>query len=250
MPFLTPSLLIASGKGGVGKSTVSVNLAIALAEKGLKVGLLDADMYGPSIPVMLGLQRTISPEAPVEKFGIKTLSAGFFLQEGKAGLWRGPILHGLLEKLLAAPWGELDLLVVDLPPGTGDVPISLSKLLANRKGIVVTTPQEVALQDAMRAMQAFETLEIETFGVIENMAGFSPSPGAPPIHLFGRGGGALLANRFNVPLLGSIPFLPSLQYGGDEGRPPAFFKGSDGSHQSYERLASTLLYALKVGKGS
>ncbi len=235
MPFMTPALLIASGKGGVGKSTVSVNLAIALSQMGLKVGLLDADMYGPSIPLMLGLTRTHSPTEPVEKFGIKTLSVGFFLQDGQPGLWRGPILHGLLEKLLSSPWGDIDLLVIDLPPGTGDVPISLSKQLANRKGIIVTTPQEVALQDARRALQAFETLEILTLGIIENMSGF----------VFGKGGGALLAERHGLDFLGAIPFLPSLQYGADEGKPAAFYKGSEGAHLPYEQLARTLLKTLK-----
>ena len=235
MPFLTPALLIASGKGGVGKSTVSVNLAIALSQLGLKVGLLDADMYGPSIPVMLGLTRTQSPKEPVEKFGIKIMSVGFFLQEGQAGLWRGPILHGLLEKLLASPWGDLDLLVIDLPPGTGDVPISLSKLLSEKKGIIVTTPQEVALQDARRALQAFEVLQIPTAGIIENMSGF----------VFGKGGGSLLAERYEIDFLGNIPFLSSLQYGADEGKPAAFYKGSEGAHLPYEQLARTLLKTLK-----
>lgn len=242
------SVLIGSGKGGVGKSTVAVNLAAALAHQGLKIGLLDADVYGPSIPIMLGLRR-LSPRVerlpggeekviPFTKFGIQAVSIGFFIEEARSIMWRGPMLHGTLQKMIfGVAWGELDLLLVDLPPGTGDVLLSLSQLLKPIGALVVCTPQEVAMLDAIKAINAFNQLDIPLLGIIENMAGFQV-PGTDHIHhIFGQGKGAELASRFHSELLASIPLIPSIRQGGDEGVPCAFCATHEsGSH--FHKLAA------------
>lgn len=224
--------MVGSGKGGVGKSTITVNLAIALAALGLQVGVLDADVYGPSIPIMLGLRR-LSPRIqsqidgkekviPFSKFGIKAVSIGFFIEEARSVVWRGPMLHGALQKMLSdVDWGDLDLLLIDLPPGTGDVPISLAQLLPIDGAIVVTTPQEVAMLDAIKAINSFDQLRIPLVGVIENMAGFTV-PGTDTVYpIFGEGKGKELAKNFHTALLASIPLIPAIRIGGDEGRPAA-----------------------------
>ncbi len=178
------TLLVGSGKGGVGKSTIAVNLAVALSLAGYSVGLLDADLYGPSLPVMLGLRRltpqhSISEDGkekirPFTKYGFQSMSVGFFIEESKSILWRGPLLHGMLQKMLIeVEWSPVDFMIIDLPPGTGDVPMSLSQLMPVDGAIVVTTPQEVAMLDAVKAINAFYQLEIPLIGIIENMAGFT-----------------------------------------------------------------------------
>lgn len=217
--------LIGSGKGGVGKSTVTVNLAVALAQKGFQVGVLDADVYGPSIPIMLGLRR-LSPRVinekviPFTKYGVKVVSLGFFMDEAQSVLCRGPMLHGMLEKMLDdVEWGKLDILFVDLPPGTGDVPITLSKLLKVDGAIIVTTPQDVAILDAMKAINAFDQLQIPLVGIIENMAGFTPPGSNETYPIFGKGRGEELSRRLDTRFLGSIPIIPAIRIGGDEGQP-------------------------------
>lgn len=208
--------LIGSGKGGVGKSTLSVNIAIALAKKGKKIGLLDADLYGPSIPILMGLRRMPLETRedkfiPFYKFGIKTVSIGFLIDEDQASVWRGPLISNLLAKLLHdVEWGDLDALLIDLPPGTGDVPISLKQHTQVDGAIVVTTPQEVAVLDAWKAINAFAMLDIPLIGLIENMVG-----------PFGKSRGSFLADRFSTNLLGSLPFLTEFQEASDEGIPPA-----------------------------
>ena len=210
------TILIGSGKGGVGKSTVAVNLAIALAAKGYQVGLFDADIYGPSIPIMMGLRR-MSPEIernlegkevfiPFYKYGIKVMSIGFFIEEARPNLCRGPVLHSVLQKMIAqTEWGNLDFLFIDLPPGTGDVPLSLSQLLTIQGALVVSTPQEVAMLDAIKAINAFEELRIPLLGIIENMAGFTIPGTSETYHIFGQGKAQELADKFELSLLGSIP---------------------------------------------
>lgn len=250
----TQTWVIGSGKGGVGKSTVAVNLAVALAAKGLSVALLDADLYGPSIPIMMGLRRLSPPVMPSHsdnrtpqvipftKFGVKVISIGFFMEEARSIVWRGPMLHGALQKMLAeVAWGDLDLLLIDLPPGTGDVQISLSQLLAIDGALVVSTPQEVAMLDAIKAINAFDQLEIPLKGVVENMAGFHV-PGTDQVyHIFGQGKAKELADRFNVPLLGSIPLNPHIRIGGDEGHPAACHRGEGQAGHPFHQLASALL---------
>jgi len=243
---------VGSGKGGVGKSTVTVNLAAALAGTGYRVGLLDADLYGPSIPIMTGL-REMSPDTtidgdgnkkflPFEKFGLKIISLSFFLEESRSILWRGPMLHGMLQKMVSeVEWGELDLLLIDLPPGTGDVPLSLSQILPVDGAIIVTTPQEVAMIDAMKAASAFDQLKIPVIGVVENMAGFQVPETGLKYAIFGEGKGEELAHKLGVPLLMSIPLLPAIRRGGDEGIPSAFHFGDDGAGDVFQSLGSALI---------
>lgn len=253
MPILAHKvIMVGSGKGGVGKSTVAVNLAVALAHQGLEVGLLDADVYGPSIPIMMGL-RSLGPRlvldssgkqqiVPFSKFGVKVISIGFFLEEARSVMWRGPMLHGILQKMLnEVVWGELDLLLIDLPPGTGDVPLSLSQLLTIYGGIIVSTPQEVAVLDAIKAIHTFQQLNIPLLGIIENMAGFTP-PGSQEIYpIFGTGKAQELAHRFNTPLLGSIPLIPAIRKGSDEGCPAAFHQGDENVGAYFRSLAEQLI---------
>ena len=225
MSSLTKIIAIGSGKGGVGKSTVTANIAMSLAKKGKSVGLIDADLYGPSIPLMFGL-RDLSPQEingqviPITKFGVQLISIGFFLEEARSIVWRGPMLHGALEKMIKqVAWGELDYLLIDLPPGTGDIPISLSKLLKIDGGIIVTTPQECAILDAIKAIHSFDQLNIPLLGIIENMAGFKAPDTGLIHHIFGEGKAEELAHRIGAPLLGSLPLLPEIRLASDEGRP-------------------------------
>lgn len=241
------NIAIGSGKGGVGKSTVAVNLAVSLAVLGHKVGLLDADLYGPSIPVMLGLRKLPPPVDddqmihPFYKFGIKTLSLGFFIDEARSVLRRGPMLHSTLENMLKnVAWGPLDFLLIDLPPGTGDIPISLAALMEIHGSLVVTTPQEVAVLDALKAINAFYELKIPLLGIVENMAGFTP-PGSDQVYpIFGEGKGAELAQKFSVPLLGSIPINQRIREGADIGIPIACQK-NDPFHQLAKNFLERLL---------
>lgn len=246
-------LFIGSGKGGVGKSTVAVNLAIALAQQGLKIGLLDADVYGPSIPIMLGLRR-LSPRierlpsgeekiVPFSKFGVQVISLGFFIEEARSIIWRGPMLHGTLQKMLHdVSWGELDCLLIDLPPGTGDVLLSLSQLLKNLlKGtgaLVVSTPQEVAMLDAIKAINAFDHLDIPLWGIVENMAGFEVPETKQMFHIFGQGKAQELAIRFHTHVLASIPLISAIRQGGDEGVPCALYAAAPAGRLFQDLAAS------------
>lgn len=243
---------VGSGKGGVGKSTVAVNLAVALAGLGFSVGILDGDLYGPSIPIMTGLrqmspQKTIDGEGkekflPFEKYGIKIISLGFFLDESRAILWRGPMLHGMLQKMIDdVEWGELDLLLIDLPPGTGDVPLSLSQIISIDGAFIVTTPQEVAMLDAMKAIHAFEQINIPLMGIVENMAGFTVPETKETYAIFGEGKALELAHKYSVPLLESIPLIPAIRRGGDEGIPSAFHSGDDGAGRAFRNLGKTVM---------
>ena len=226
IPRVKNVVAVASGKGGVGKSTTSVNLAVALSQTGAKVGLLDADIYGPNVPLMMGLKE--KPEVkggngaiePVMRFGIKLVSIGFFLDENKPVIWRGPMVHGAIQQFLKDfDWGDLDYLVVDLPPGTGDAPLSLSQLIPLSGVVIVTTPQDVALQDVAKGMAMFKQLEVPIIGVIENMSYFICPNCSEKHELFGRGGGERIAKTFNVPFLGQIPLQMNVRTGGDEGKP-------------------------------
>lgn len=243
-------ILIGSGKGGVGKSTVSVNLAVALAQQGLRVGLLDADVYGPSIPIMLGLRR-LSPRIersptgeekiiPLTKFGVQVISLGFFVEEARSIIWRGPMLHGTLQKMLQeVAWGEIDILLVDLPPGTGDILISLAQLLPGAGALVVCTPQEVAMLDAIKAINAFDQLDIPLWGIIENMAGFQVPETTQIFHIFGQGKAQELASRFHTQVLMSLPLVSEIRQGGDEGIPSALYPTTPVGHL-FQELASLL----------
>jgi ATP-binding protein involved in chromosome partitioning len=230
IPFADPAsrtrvLLIASGKGGVGKSSVTTNLAIALAQRGKRVAVVDADVWGFSIPKMLGVDRTPvlidQMIVPPEAHGVTCISMGFFVEEEQPVIWRGPMLHKALEQFLTdVYWDEPDYLLVDLPPGTGDISISLSQFLPRAELYVVTTPQPAAQRVAQRAGFMAGKVQLEVKGVIENMAWFTADDGTR-YELFGAGGGAELAERLEVPLLGQVPLVPALREGGDVGRPIA-----------------------------
>ncbi len=225
---------IASGKGGVGKSTVAVNLAVALARLGLKVGLADADVYGPSVPTMTGTEG-FTPQAfqdgekewivPIEKYGVKWMSVGYFADRGQALIWRGPMAcNALKQMILQVAWGELDFLLIDMPPGTGDIHISLVQDIPVSGAVIVTTPQNVALADVEKGVNMFRNKSIAKpiYGLIENMSWFTPE--AHPderYYLFGRDGGAQMAERFGLDLLGQIPIVQGIREGGDSGEPVA-----------------------------
>jgi ATP-binding protein involved in chromosome partitioning len=226
IPNVKNVIAIASGKGGVGKSTTSVNVALALADTGAKVGLLDGDIYGPNIPLMMGLKEKPQLQSeggkitPCRSYGIRLMSIGFFLDEDNPVIWRGPMVHGAIQQFLRdVDWGDLDYLVIDLPPGTGDAPLSLSQLIPLSGVVIVTTPQDVALQDVAKGMAMFRRLEVPVLGVVENMSYFV-CPGCQERHeIFGQGGGERIAAQFGVPFLGKVPLQPRVREGGDQGRP-------------------------------
>ncbi len=224
LPLVRSVFAVGAGKGGVGKSTVSVHLALSLARMGRKVGILDGDIYGPSLPTMLGLEET-PPKIdgntiiPFEKDGLKIVSIGRLVEPQKALVWRGPMAHGAFRQLaLQSDWGELDHLIVDLPPGTGDVPLTLAQLLPLTGAVVVCTPQKVAQDDARRAIRMFQQLGVSILGVVENMAGFT-APDGTTIDLFGRGGAEDMAASMSLPFLGRLPIHPELAARGDSGDP-------------------------------
>jgi ATP-binding protein involved in chromosome partitioning len=225
LPEVKHVIAIGSGKGGVGKSTVSVNLALALARTGARVGLLDADVYGPSVPLMLGAMGhpVVGDEQkiiPIEHAGLKVMSMGFLLAPDQAVVWRGPMIHGVVRRFLAdVDWGELDYLIIDLPPGTGDAPLSLVQALPLTAAVIVTTPQQVAASVAQKAMSMFERMGIRVLGLIENMSYFICPHCEKESDIFDRGGGAKLAQQKGVPLLGEIPIDMRMRQGGDVGQP-------------------------------
>lgn len=218
---------VASGKGGVGKTTVAVNLAIALQKMGGKVGLLDADVYGPNVPLMLG--ATEQPRAiaenviiPVEAYGLRIISMGLLSPGDKPLIWRGPMLHGVMQQFLrSVQWGELDYLIIDLPPGTGDVQLSLVQSVAVSGAVIVTTPSIVALADVRKAMEMFRQVNVGILGIVENMSYFSCPHCNERIDVFGHGEGERIAKTFGVPLLGEIEIDPQIRIGGDTGKPVA-----------------------------
>jgi ATP-binding protein involved in chromosome partitioning len=218
-------IAVTSGKGGVGKSTCTVNLAVAIAQTGARVGLLDCDVYGPDIPTMLGIRE--KPEGtpdkkfiPLERYGVKSMSIGYLVDEDAPIVWRGPMLHKVIEQFLKdVAWGELDYLLVDMPPGTGDAQLSLSQLVPLTGAVIVTTPQDVALVDVKKAIAMFAQVRVGVLGIIENMAGFTCSHCHQVTQVFGEGGADKLAAKYNVPVLGRIPLDPSVRVGGDAGAP-------------------------------
>ncbi len=231
LPGVKHVVAVGAGKGGVGKSTVSVNLAVGLARMGAKVGLLDGDIYGPSIPTMLGLDSVagaIKGEMliPFEAHGIKSMTIGKLVDPDKALIWRGPMAHGAFKQLaLQTEWGELDYLIVDLPPGTGDVPLTLAQLLPLSGAVIVCTPQRVAQDDARRAVRMFQQLEVPVLGVVENMSYFIGNDGVE-YDLFGRGGAEALAASMHLPYLGAIPIHMELRQNSDAGTPLGNFTGN------------------------
>jgi ATP-binding protein involved in chromosome partitioning len=223
-PNLGRIIAISSGKGGVGKSTVAVNLAVALAKSGARVGLMDADVYGPNIPRMIGVNEqpmVINNKIiPLEAHGVKVISVGFLIDRDEAAIWRGPIVMKIMTQFLRdVAWGELDFFIVDMPPGTGDAQLSLVQTAQVTAAIIVTTPQEVAVGDALRGVRMFERVNVPVLGIIENMSWFECPHCGKPSPIFGSGGGERLANEVRLPLLGQIPLYQRVLEGGDQGAP-------------------------------
>lgn len=233
---------VASGKGGVGKSTVAVNLAMALAAKDHAVGLLDADIYGPSVPMMMGL-GTVDPQAtrfPVERYGIKIMSMGFLVQPDQPMIWRGPMVDRHLRQFLMIPdWGQLDYLVVDLPPGTGDAQLTLCQHAPLTGAIIVTTPQNVSLIDARKGLRMFEQVNVPILGIVENMSYFIAEDGKR-YEIFRHGGGERCAKEMGVPFLGAIPIDPQVAVQGDEGDPIVHSHPDSPVAKAYLQLAKTV----------
>ncbi|MBK9927691.1 MAG: Mrp/NBP35 family ATP-binding protein [Anaerolineales bacterium] len=217
------AIAVGSGKGGVGKSTVSVNLAVALAKSGARVGLMDADIYGPNIPTMLGVEKLPPPNGPrlipAEAYGIKMISMGLLVKPGQPLIWRGPMLNSAIRQFLGdVEWGELDYLIIDLPPGTGDASLSLAQALPLSGAVIVTLPQLVSLEDAGRGLNMFKTLEVPILGIVENMS-YLDLPDGSRMDLFGSGGGEALAKATDTTLLGMVPIDQNVRIGGDTGKP-------------------------------
>jgi ATP-binding protein involved in chromosome partitioning len=217
------AIAVGSGKGGVGKSTVAVNIAVALAQSGARVGLMDADIYGPNIPTMLGVEKLPSPNGnklvPANAYDVKMISMGLLVKPGQPLIWRGPMLNSAIRQFLGdVEWGELDYLIVDLPPGTGDAALSLAQALPLSGAIIVTLPHLVSLEDASRGLQMFRTLEVPILGVIENMS-FLDLPDGTRMDIFGTGGGEQLAQATQTPFLGKVPIDQNVRIGGDSGKP-------------------------------
>jgi ATP-binding protein involved in chromosome partitioning len=253
LPGVKNILAVAAGKGGVGKSTVATNLAAALHLDGARVGLLDADIYGPSLPKMLGdpevgAQVDVGNKiTPAVHHGMRIISVGFFIEPGSAVIWRGPMVHKLLQQFLEdVAWGDLDYLVVDLPPGTGDAQLSLSQLIPITGAVMVTTPQEVSVIDVEKAMAMWKRVEVPVIGVVENMSfHVCPSCGHRE-EIFARGGGRTLAARENVPFLGEIPLHASVRGGGDAGKPIVLGAPDGEVSRIFRGIARTVACALSV----
>lgn len=224
IPGVKNVIAVSSGKGGVGKSTVAVNLACALQQSGARVGILDADVYGPNVPLMLGVRG--QPEVqdkkivPFEAYGLQVMSMALLVAEDQPVIWRGPMLHSAVRQFLFdVAWRDLDYLVVDLPPGTGDAQLSLSQQAHLMGAVIVTTPQDVSVLDVKKAIRMFQSVNVPMLGVVENMAWFTPPGRTEKYHLFGEGGGARIEREFGLPLLGQIPIEMEVREGGDKGRP-------------------------------
>ncbi len=255
-PNIKHFIMVSSGKGGVGKSTTSVNLSIALAQSGKSVGLLDADIYGPNIPRMLSLtnQKPIVDEVakkliPLKAYGIKVMSMGMMYEEGQSLIWRGPMIMRAIEQMLSdVSWGELDILVIDMPPGTGDAQLTLAQSVPVSGGISVTTPQIVALDDSARSLDMFNKLNIPIAGIIENMSGFVCPSCGERYDIFGKGGGIELANVNKCEVLAQIPIEPAIREGGDDGKPVVFYKPDSFGAKEYLKAASKIIEFLdKIG---
>jgi ATP-binding protein involved in chromosome partitioning len=252
LPGVKNILAVASGKGGVGKTTVSVNLAISLAKTGAKVGLLDADVYGPSVPLMFGLKD--APQVvnnkidPVISEGVKIISMGFFYEQSQqAGIYRGPIVSGIVKQFLTdVNWGELDYLIIDLPPGTGDAPLTLAQTIPITGIIIVTTPQDVAMNVAVKAIGMFNKLNVPLVGVIENMSHLDCPHCNTRISIFGEGGGQKVSNQFNIPFVGQIPLHPQIMTGSDLGHPVTISQPASLQSVAFDKLARTIAGRVSI----
>ncbi|MDQ3840461.1 MAG: Mrp/NBP35 family ATP-binding protein [Thermoproteota archaeon] len=252
IPDVKNIIAIASGKGGVGKTTIAVNLALSLAETGAKVGLLDADIYGPSVPLMMGaeanpqvLQNKIQPPS-VE--GVKVISMGFFYEQSQqAGIYRGPIVSGIIKQFLTdVEWGSLDYLIIDLPPGTGDAPLTMAQTIPVTGIIIVTTPQDVAMNVAVKALGMFSKLNVPIVGVIENMSYLQCPHCSEQISIFGKGGGQKISEKYGIPFLGEIPLSPQIMEGSDKGKPVIISDTESFQANALRRMAKTVAGRISV----
>jgi len=244
------AIAVGSGKGGVGKTTVAVNLAVALSGAGARVGLLDADVYGPNVPTMVGVRQLPPPDdgrlIPAMAYGVKVMSIAFLVPPGQPLIWRGPMLHSAIRQFVGdVEWGELDYLVVDLPPGTGDAQLSLSQTLPLSGGVIVTLPQKVSREDARRGLETFRAMQVPVLGVIENMS-YLELPDGSRLDLFGQGGGEQLAREAGVPFLGSIPIDPAVRAGSDEGVPIVIGKPQSPVAEALIRISEDLAAKISV----
>ena len=243
IPEVKHTIAVSSGKGGVGKSTVAVNLALALRGEGAEVGIVDVDVYGPNIPLMIGARGRPAMVAnrivPVQAYGVKVMSIGFFVKEGDPVVWRGPMIHSAVQQFLKdVEWGPLDYLVFDMPPGTGDAQLSLSQTLPLSGAVMVTTPQDVSLLDVRKGLQMFRKMNVPILGIVENMAGFACPHCGHGTAIFGEGGGEKLGNEFDVPVLASIPIDLETRVGGDTGEPIVVARPSSPQAEAFRRVAA------------
>jgi len=249
LPDVKHIVAVSSGKGGVGKSTVAANLAVALAASGAKVGLIDADIYGPNIPMMLGVRKPPEQQdgklLPAESYGVKLISMGFFVPEEKAIVWRGPMVHTAIQQFFRdVIWGELDYLLIDLPPGTGDAQLSISQLVTLAGVITVTTPQEVALHDVRKGMMMFKGVNVPLLGIIENMSYYICGHCGDRAEIFSHGGGQRAAEKLDVPFLGAIPIDLAIRAGGDEGMPIVAANPDSPQAKTFRDIAAKIADAL------
>ncbi len=256
IPGVAHVLAVAAGKGGVGKSTVAANLAVALALEGAQVGLLDADVFGPSVPLMMGAQG--QPEAfedangnaviiPLQTYGIKLISIGFMIDESQPVIWRGPMVTQLLRQFLYnVAWAPLDYLVIDMPPGTGDVALTLAQSLPLSGALIVTTPQMISTADVLKSMQMFRRVNVPMLGIVENMSYFIAPDTGHRYDIFGTGGAARLAQQLDIPLLGEIPLGMTIRAGGDQGRPAVISDAADAYAQTFRQLARQVAARISV----
>jgi ATP-binding protein involved in chromosome partitioning len=251
LPGVKSLLAVASGKGGVGKSTVAANLALALKAHGGRVGLMDADIYGPSVPIMMGLGTVdqTTTAFPIEKYGLKLMSMGFIVSSTQAVIWRGPMVHRAITQFMTdISWGELDYLVIDLPPGTGDAQLTLTQTAPLSGAVIVTTPQDVSLIDARKGLEMFRQVRVPVLGIIENMSGFVSDDGKRH-DIFGAGGGRKLATEASVPFLGELPIDPRVVQCGDTGDPIVHKYPDSPVAKAYLALAKTVAKELESGAG-
>ncbi|MBL8738020.1 MAG: Mrp/NBP35 family ATP-binding protein [Planctomycetes bacterium] len=251
IPGVKNVIAVSSGKGGVGKSTVAVNLACALSRAGAKVGILDADVYGPNVPLMLGLsgQPTTANQkiVPFEKYGLQVMSMALLVAEDQPVIWRGPMLHSAVRQFLFdVAWHELDYLVVDLPPGTGDAQLSLSQQAHLMGAVIVTTPQDVSVLDVKKAIRMFQTVNVPILGVVENMSWFTPPGSTERYQLFGQGGGQRIEREFGVPLLGQIPIELAVREGGDRGKPITLAEPDSASAAAMFAIAGKIAQRISI----
>ena len=251
IPGVKNIIAIGSGKGGVGKSTIAVNLAITMVKLGHQVGLLDADVYGPNVPLMMGVRET--PHAigqrirPLEAHGVRIMSMGFLNPGDKPLVWRGPMLNSVMQQFLRnVDWGELDYLIIDLPPGTGDVQLTLIQTTPLTGAVVVTTPSDVSLEDARKAVHMFEQVREQVLGIVENMSYLEHA--GERLYVFGKGGGARTAELMKVPLLAEVPLDPETREGGDSGRPIATLREPNAQVKLFETLARTVIEKAEATK--